>query len=70
MFLRELWLSRIILFFHHLCQKSNEAMGKKDELNFHDVVLLVKEKKPIALNLYLEMCDYLSIGVVKCHQQL
>ncbi len=45
-------------------RKVNEAMGKKDELNFHDVVLLVKEKNPIALNLYLEMCDYLSIGVV------
>lgn len=48
-----------------LVKRVNEALGRRDnELNFHDVVLLVKEKNPVALNLYLEMCDYLSIGVV------
>lgn len=45
-------------------RKVNEALGKHAELNFRDVTILVKEKNPVALNLYLEMCDYLSIGVV------
>ena len=39
-------------------------MGKKDELTFSDAVLLVKKENPIAVKLYMEMCDYLSIGII------
>lgn len=45
-------------------RRVNEAFGKKNVLTFHDVEMLVKEKNPIATELYLEMCDYLSIGVI------
>ncbi len=45
-------------------RRVNEAFGKKNVLTFHDVKMLVKEKNPIATELYLEMCDYLSIGVI------
>lgn len=45
-------------------RRVNEALDSKNTLTFHDVEVLVKEKNPIAIKLYLEMCDYLSIGVI------
>ena len=45
-------------------KKLNEAFGKKDELTFSDAVLLVRKKDPTAVKLYMEMCDYLSIGII------
>lgn len=47
-------------------KKLNEAY-KKDEsnaLDFRDAILMVKANDPIAVRLYEEACDYLSIGVV------
>ncbi len=45
-------------------EKLNEAFGKKDEFTFSDAVLLVRKKDPTAVKLYMEMCDYLSIGII------
>ena len=41
-----------------------EDDDKKDELTFSDDVLLVRKKDPTAVKLYMEMCDYLSIGII------
>ena len=45
-------------------KKINEAFNQNNSIKFKDAVLLVKEKNPIATELYLEMCDYLSIGII------
>lgn len=45
-------------------KKINEAFSQNNSIKFKDAVLLVKEKNPIATELYLEMCDYLSIGII------
>ncbi|MDD3337549.1 MAG: ROK family protein [Lachnospiraceae bacterium] len=47
-----------------LTKRVNEVYQPEKEFDFQEVVLLIKKKEPRAMDIFYEICDYLSVGVV------